>query len=118
MSNDILTVDGRPVFYDREGRPISATRFGELRRDLLYRLVARDKVGKHVVATMWLGFDHSDGPDAPPLIFGTVLRDLSVSEIDIEVEWLAATETQALENQAKLIAILNEGAHRGGDSDV
>ncbi len=67
---------------------------------------------------MWLGIDHSDDPDAPPVIFGTVLRDLSISEINIEVEWLAATETEALENQAKLVAILNEGTHRGDDSDV
>ena len=118
MTDDVFTIRGRPVFYDREGRPISASRFVELRRDLLYRLVARDKVGKYVVATVWLGIDHSDDLDAPPVIFGTVLRDLSIGGLDIEVEWLAATEAQALENQAKLVATLNEGARRGNDRDV
>ena len=67
-----------------------------------------------VVATMWLGTDQGDDPDGPPLIFGTVLRDLSIGGVDIEVEWFAATETQALENQTKLVATLTNAPRGNG----
>lgn len=53
--------------FDRQGRPISARRWGELTQDPGYRILAQIVVADVKVITVWRGVDF--GPCDPPLIF-------------------------------------------------
>jgi hypothetical protein len=78
---------GRPMWFDRQGNPISMLRWGELREvgvdaegrysESSYVRVGEDDVGEAHVSTVWLGMDHGfnfDGdPDYRPVIFETMI---------------------------------------------
>lgn len=68
-----------PLWYDRQGQPISVEDAAPLLAMLSYKRVAFTEVTsasdpgiKYRVSTVWLGLDHSHG-DGPPLIFETMV---------------------------------------------
>lgn len=59
----------RPMYYDKQGQPIGRERWGELLKDLGYRVIARTELGNEAfLSTVWLGIDHAFG-SGPPVIF-------------------------------------------------
>lgn len=62
----------RPLYYDRDGEPITLERWIALVEDADYRRIARTDINGIVVSTVWLGIDHQFG-DGPPLIFETMI---------------------------------------------
>lgn len=68
----------RSTYYDRDGIPISAERFYELKWGADgaisdYAIVGRDRVGDVEISTVWLGLNHSFTPGSRPVIFETML---------------------------------------------
>jgi hypothetical protein len=71
--------DARTRRFDRKGEPISHADWCEASEDDDYMCVAEDTVDDLWISTVWLGLDHnhSSDPDAPPLIFETMVFDHS-----------------------------------------
>lgn len=68
----------RSTYYDRDGIPISAERFYELKWGADgavtdYAVVGRDRVEDVEISTVWLGLDHSWTTQSSPVIFETML---------------------------------------------
>lgn len=68
---------GRSMYFDRQGNPIDMGDWVEAFGDLEYKRVAEDTVDHWWISTVWLGLDHGFSPDAPPLIFETMVFDQS-----------------------------------------
>lgn len=73
---DYGTLSGRPLFWNRQGEPISIAAADELLQDPEYRRVAWDDLGHIQISTIWLGcnFNFTD-PAGPPIIFETMTFD-------------------------------------------
>jgi len=96
-------------FYDRDGKPIDALRFGELFENLKYRVIAQDHVNDITVSTVWLGLDHRLWGDGPPLIFETMVfnvADLDHPGHDLEMRRYS-TESEAREGHRQLLELVN-----------
>ena len=63
---------GPPDYFDRDGKPITREAWGVLASQQTYKSLAVDRIGSHVVSTVWLGLNHRFG-DGPPLIFETMV---------------------------------------------
>lgn len=124
---------GRPMYFDRDGNPISMRRWGELRERGLdgdghygpnsYVRIGQDKVGEATVSTVWLGIDHgwgfsADPENLRPVIFETMIfggpRDDSMMRYH--------TEAEAIKGHAEAVADLRAGlrpwwAYGGEDDD-
>lgn len=62
------------LYYDRQGRPVSAEEWSRLHSSGLdYLKVRRDVVGQYLISTVWIGLDHNFSPTGPPLIFETMI---------------------------------------------
>lgn len=62
------------MYYDREGKPIDQTEWGEKFRDMDYKRVERTDLPNGIwVSTVWLGLDHGIFQDGPPVIFETMV---------------------------------------------
>ncbi len=95
--------EGRSVFFDRSGQPMTLKEWAAAFGDHRGRMIGRDVVGQYSVITMWHGHD----PDlmVPARIFGTaVFTETSglVSEI------LSVTEDEARELHATTVAAMEE----------
>jgi len=68
-------VRGRPLYYDRKGRPLGCRQWARLFENNpdRYRFVGKTVVGSLLVSTVWLGIDHSFSETGPPLIFETMI---------------------------------------------
>lgn len=116
---DLTVVDPENVmFWDRSGNPISVRRAIELRADDTYRYLARESAGDWEVITAWLGTDQGGGDidDAEPLIFGTVARRSHGTHTKYwrDLEWLAATEDEALTNHVEMTTQVGRDEDRDG----
>lgn len=92
-------------YFDREGHPISWSRFRALASDARYKVLRRSEVGDLSVVTAWLGGDQGFGfANERPLIFGTIVRrgDAYLSESEI----FAASEEQALVDHDFVVSTL------------
>lgn len=71
---------GVPMYFDRDGQPITFERWAELMCSDEYRRVAWDepRVGVYV-STVWLGLNHGCDPDEP-LIFETMVFNSPFSD--------------------------------------
>jgi hypothetical protein len=59
----------RPIYYDREGRPMTVEAWSNAFEDMDYRRIERTELpGNRHVSTVWLGIDHAFD-EGPPLIF-------------------------------------------------
>lgn len=68
-----------PQYFDRDGDPISIADWVEAFGDEDYKRVAEDQVDDWWISTVWLGLNHSFSlnPEAPPVIFETMVFDNS-----------------------------------------
>lgn len=70
--------DGRSMYYDRAGNPITIGRWMDL-RTYDYQVLAKTVVGSWEVSTVWLGHDHQF-LDGPPIIFETMVFEIAESQ--------------------------------------
>jgi hypothetical protein len=126
---------GRPMWFDRQGNPISMLRWGELREVGLdpdghygehsYVRVGEDVVGEVTVSTVWLGMDHGfvvgqrfpDDPPYRPVIFETMVFG---GEHD-QAQMRYCTEEEAARGHAEAVEDLRMGMRpwwsHGGEED-
>lgn len=79
--NDLSTYPGgRPVYFDKTGRPIGMEEWIEKHNDRDYSILRHDIVGEGLtlVSTVWLGLDHAytlnpDYKKERPVIFETMI---------------------------------------------
>ena len=73
--------DGRPIYYDRQGKPMTMQQWAQRFEDEDYRHIARDVIGPDepldpapliTVSTFWLGLNH-DWRSDEPLIYETII---------------------------------------------
>ena len=73
--------DGRPIYYDRQGKPMTVQQWAQRFEDEDYRHIARDVIGPDqpldpapliTVSTFWLGLNH-DWRSDEPLIYETII---------------------------------------------
>ena len=108
---DFDHVMGRPVYFDRDGTPITfkewgRLRFGDVRGDRLmdYCRVASTLVGEVWVSTVWLGIDHGFRSDGPPIIFETMVFGGGDTYDGWQDRY--ATEADALAGHQGVVALL------------
>ena len=108
--------DGRPVYYDRQGKPMTRQQWAEKFEDEDYRHIARDVIGPEepldpapliTVSTFWLGLNH-DWRSDEPLIYETIIVGGGHDAIGMRY----ATETQAREGHRRAVEELR-AARRG-----
>lgn len=73
-----MFADGRSMYYDRAGNPITVGRWMDLRADYGYAVLAKTVVGSWEVSTVWLGHDHQF-LHGPPIIFETMVFEIAES---------------------------------------
>jgi hypothetical protein len=66
-------MDDIGMYYDRQGRPLGMTEWGEKHADKDYLIVAQHWVRGWMVSTVWLGIDHGFGMGRAPVIFETMI---------------------------------------------
>lgn len=97
------------VWLDKDGYPITAGQWEQLKSDIGYFVVAKDTLrdvdGVEVgVSTVWLGINHNFTGVGPPLIFETMIfggrHDL--------VLWRYPTEVAALAGHDQVMAMLRD----------
>lgn len=93
--------NGRPLYFDREGKPITFRGWAERRSSDAAVRVASTLVGKVWVSTVWLGMNHSF-TGGPPLIFET----MSFGDDDSELWDRYSTEPAALAGHDRVVAEL------------
>lgn len=108
-----LGSDGRPLYYDRQGNPLSLLEWAKIveAQDMAYKIVKRSGTDDVWVSTVWLGIDHSFGEEVP-LIFETMIFGLP-PEVDEYCERYP-TEAAALAGHDRAVAWLRDhlsGAH-------
>jgi len=126
-------VMGRPMYFDRQGQPITMRRWGELRETELepdgcygstsYVRVGEDQVGDARISTVWLGIDHGWGftrgdGDYRPIIFETMIFG---GAHDNEM-MRYSTEAEAIKGHGECVADLTAGmrpwwAYGGAEDD-
>jgi len=62
-----------PRYFNKQGKPITLSRWVELFEDPAYKIIKRDETPNGVVSTIWLGLDHSFEESGKPLIFETMI---------------------------------------------
>jgi hypothetical protein len=114
--------NGRPIYYDRQGTPMTLQQWAEKFEDAHYRHVARDVIGPDepldpapliTVMTFWLGLNH-DWRSDEPLIFETLVIG---GEHDATGIWYTA-ETQAREGHRRAVEELRAGRSPRGASPL
>lgn len=76
------------LYFDKKCQPITQNNWCALWEDLSYRRIKEDWIGPYRISTVWLGINHQFWPDAPPLIFETMIfRDNDKrDELDLEMQ--------------------------------
>ncbi len=94
--------NGRPVYIDRNGEPMSVRDWSLAFSDATNRTLAWTAEGDSEVITMWMGMDSDPMHHPVPLIFGSIIKSHGVFSDEIET----ATEAEALEAHQKLVDLL------------
>jgi hypothetical protein len=114
--------DGRPMYSDRQGNPMTMQQWAEKFEDDGYRHIARDVIGPAepldpapliIVSTFWLGLNHDLRSDEP-LIYETIIIG---GEHDATGMWYA-TEKQAHEGHQRAVDELRAGRGPRGTSPL
>lgn len=106
------------IYYDREGRMISTTKWAEKFSDHDYQILKKSTVWEVdefcpiiEVSTVWLGIDHNYSLDGPPLIFETMV----FGNISMDNEcWRWSTESEAIVGHEAVVKIVREFFHKDG----
>ena len=111
---------GRPVYYDRQGKPMTIQQWAEKLQDEDYRHIARDVIGPDepldpapliTVSTFWLGLNH-DWRSDEPLIYETILIGGEHDATGMRY----ATEKQARDGHRRAVEQLRAGRSPWGAS--
>src|SRR6476646_10449034 len=99
--------DGRPLYYDRQGQPMTMQQWAEKCQDENYTHIARDAIGPDepldpapllTVSTLWCGVNHDLRHDEP-LIYETVIIGGGYDATGMRY----ATEKQAREGHRRAV---------------
>jgi hypothetical protein len=99
--------DGRPLYYDRQGQPMTMQQWAEKCQDENYTHIARDVIGPDepldpapliTVSTLWCGVNHDLRHDEP-LIYETVIIGGGYDATGMRY----ATEKQAREGHRRAV---------------
>lgn len=101
------------IYFDRQGKPITLDEYGELWRDLEYKLVEQTNTPFGLVSTVWLGINHEYRPDARPVIFETMIFD-DGSDWGSEYQERYSTEAEAKAGHIKAMHWLTRIAVHDG----
>ena len=111
---------GRPIYYDRQGQPMTMHQWAEKSEDEDYTRIAGDVIGPDepldpipliTVSTFWLGVNHN-WRNNEPLIYETVIIGGGRDATGIRY----ATETQAREGHRRVVDELRAGRGAPGAS--
>lgn len=102
MTGEAGVVSDGPMFFGRDGQPLSMAAWIDRHKDSQYRFLGRERVGDLEVITAWLGTDQ--GEEDTPLIFGTIVYDHAADTFDNAREEFTATEAAALDAHARHLA--------------
>jgi len=111
---------GRPIYYDRQGRPMTMQQWAAKSEDEAYTHIARDVIGPDepldpapliTVSTFWLGVNHNWRNDEP-LIYETVIIGGGCDATGMRY----ATEKQAREGHRRVVEQLRAGRGALGES--
>ena len=115
--------DGRPIYDDRQGKPMTMQQWAQRFEDEDYRLIARDVIGPDepldpapliTVSTFWFGLNH-DWRSDEPLIYETIIIGGEHDATGMRY----ATEKQAREGHRGSVDDLRAGrGPRGGASPL
>ena len=100
-------VDG--MILDRDGKPISHREWGRLRQREDYYRVAQHRLNGLWVSTVWLGINHEGRPDAPPLIFETMVFPDDAAASDWDYQDRYSTLPQARVGHERVVAAIRTG---------
>ena len=105
--------DGRPIYYDRQGQPMTMHQWAEKFQDEDYTHIARDVIGPVepldpapliIVSTFWLGVNPNWRNDEP-LIYETLITGGGYDATGMRY----ATEEQAREGHRRVVDELRAG---------
>lgn len=108
---------GWPLYYDKQGRPISIERMSELKYDTAnggqsdYARIGLDEFDGLRVSTVWLGIDHGfhwrakEAADYKPVIFETMIFGGDFHEN----QWRYCTEEEAARGHLLVVGALRAG---------
>ena len=102
-----MNISSEALFYDRAGNVVDLKTWSKLRHDFDYKIVKRDTVGTLQVTTVWMGIDQGVDND-PPMIFGTIISDVTTGDFSDSSEIFAPTEASALDNHASELTKLKQ----------
>jgi hypothetical protein len=95
----------RTMYFDVDGRPLSMSEWGLMLQERSEEnadewRIGHDVIGAYEVSTVWLGLDHSYLPEAPPLIFETMVFEpeyerLSSERFDYQLRYSTKDEARA-----------------------
>jgi len=114
--------DGRPVYYDRQGEPMTMQQWAQRFEDEDYRHIARDVIGPDepldpapliTVSTFWLGLNHNWRSDEP-LIYETIIIGGEHDATGMRY----ATEKQARDGHRRAVDELRAGRARHRRVDI
>jgi len=114
--------DGRPIYYDRQGQPMTMHQWAEKFQDEDYTHIARDVIGPVepldpapliTVSTFWLGVNPNWRNDEP-LIYETLIIGGGYDATGMRY----ATEKQAREGHRRVVDELRAGRGAGGVSPL
>jgi hypothetical protein len=104
-------VSDYPLYYDREGKPISLREWADAMGTGRDRHVALDYVGEVKVSTVWMGIDYNWSRTGPPLIFETMIFG---GNHDEEC-WRYPTEAAALAGHDQALSLVRESERLTAD---
>lgn len=93
----------RPMFFDRQGEPLTVAEYAVLHSFRSYHRVAESHIAGLWISTVWLGTDYSMWDDDGPIIFETMIfADDPLEELHPELrEWVKACRRYGTEEQAE-----------------
>ena len=100
----------RPLFFDRQGRPIDVLAWAQKFEDRDYRFIAEWEMQDWRVATIWIGLDNGIGFlfGAPPAIFETAVFSLGAEDSVYDGQARYATEEAARAGHDQAVAWVTE----------
>jgi hypothetical protein len=100
-----------PLYYDRQGKPMSLWEWANSMEAAHDRHVAEDYVGEVRVSTVWMGLDHNWLRTGLPLIFETMIFG---GNHDMEC-WRYPTEAAALAGHDQALSLVRESERLTAD---
>lgn len=117
---------GRPIYFDKQGNPISMRQWGQLKFEehddgsashTDYAIIGRDEVDGVLVSTVWMGLDHGFSRTQKPVIFETMVFDNPDDMGDDRYMRRYCTEEEAARGHRSIVDDLRAGMPLGWEFD-